>query len=312
MISFRYHVVTVVAVFLALAVGVVLGAGPLRADAEDTSSHQSLSQGERADLQARVRALQQTDAFTDGFASTVAPGVLGSSLRGEAVTLVVLPSAASSDVTGLKNLVGVAGGTVAGTVQVGDKLLDAGSKQLVDELGSQLEDRAKGVSVPAGAGPYERIGALLARAVGSRVKGGEPVDDTATSILSGLRTTKLVATQGTLSRRGDLLLFVAGAGQGDAAARRGTAAIVTSLVQAVDSDSRGVVLAGPVSAAGGDGVVKAVRDDAPVARRVSTVDALDRTAGKVVSVLALAGQAAGKAGQYGAADAADGAMPGAK
>jgi hypothetical protein len=55
-----------------------------------------------------------------------------------------------------------------------------------------------------------------------------------------------------------------------------------------------------------------VRDDVGAARVVSTVDSLGRTAGQVVAVMALAGQAAGQSGQYGAVDAADGAMPGAR
>ena len=71
------------------------------------------------------------------------------------------------------------------------------------------------------------------------------------------------------------------------------------------------MLAGPVASAREGGQVKAVRDDVTAAREVSTVDALGRTAGQVVTVMALAGQAAGRTGQYGAVDAADGAMPGA-
>ena len=81
-------------------------------------------------------------------------------------------------------------------------------------------------------------------------------------------------------------------------------------MQAVDADTDGVVLAGPVASARAGGQVKAVRDDVTAARDVSTVDALGRTAGQVVAVMALAGQAAGRTGHYGAVDAADGAMPG--
>ena len=108
------------------------------------------------------------------------------------------------------------------------------------------------------------------------------------------------------------MLFVAGAGQGTADQRQGATSIVTTLVRAVDADTGGVVLAGPPASARDKGLVKAVRDDVGTARVVSTVDALGRTAGQVVSVMALAGQAAGRAGQYGAVDAADGAMPGAR
>ena len=58
--------------------------------------------------------------------------------------------------------------------------------------------------------------------------------------------------------------------------------------------------------------LKAVRADAGTARAVSTVDSVGSTAGQVVTVLALAGQAAGESGQYGAVSAADGAMPGSR
>ena len=36
MISFRYHVVTLVSVFLALAVGIALGGGPLQGEVDDS------------------------------------------------------------------------------------------------------------------------------------------------------------------------------------------------------------------------------------------------------------------------------------
>jgi hypothetical protein len=45
------------------------------------------------------------------------------------------------------------------------------------------------------------------------------------------------------------------------------------------------------------------------AQEVSTVDTLDRVAGQVVAVMALAEQAGGSAGHYGSVDAADGVMP---
>ena len=64
-----------------------------------------------------------------------------------------LPTAVPSDVSALKDLVGVAGGTVGGTVRVGKQLVDAGQKQLVDELGSQLESRASGIDHPRRRGP---------------------------------------------------------------------------------------------------------------------------------------------------------------
>jgi hypothetical protein len=312
-ISFRYHIVSIVSVFLALAVGVALGGGPLKGEVDNTlvSQVQTDRQAKLA-LQSQITALRSSNTFTDDFAKTVAPGLIGGTLRGRVVTLVALPTATQSDVSGLKDLVGVAGGTVGGTVRIGDQLVDAGDKQLVDELGTQLESRAPDVDIAPDASPYERIGALIARAIGTDVDQGGPVDGPATSILAGLSTTSLMSAEGKLNRRGSLLLFVTGAGQGTRDQRKGASTIVNTLVDAVDQNTDGVVLAGPVASARTGGQVKAVRDDVKVSRDVSTVDSLGRSAGQVVTVMALAGQAAGRAGQYGAVNAADGAMPGAQ
>ena len=103
-----------------------------------------------------------------------------------------------------------------------------------------------------------------------------------------------MSTEGKLTRRGSLVLFVTGPGQGSAEEQQGAATIVDTLVQAVDAATDGVVLAGPVASARAGGQVKAVRDDVTAAREVSTVDSLGRTAGQVVTVMALAGQAGGR------------------
>lgn len=313
MISFRYHIVSIVSVFLALAVGIALGGGPLQGEADNTLVDQVASDRQaKSRLSSRIAALGTANQFTNDFAATVAPGLVGDSLRGRVVTLVVLPSARQSDIKALQALVATAGGRVGGTARVGGALLDAGDKQLVEELGNQLEGRASDLDIPSDAAPYERIGALIGRAVGSDKRGGAAVDGAATSILAGLEAADLMSTVEDLDRRGDLVLFVAGSGEGDQSARTGAAAIITSIVRAVDGVTAGTVLAGPMASAESGGPVKALREDIGAAKEVSTVDSLGRTAGQVVTIMALAGQAAGRTGQYGAVDAADGAMPGAE
>ncbi|MEP7092250.1 MAG: copper transporter [Nocardioidaceae bacterium] len=312
MISFRYHIVSIVSVFLALAIGVALGGGPLKGEVDNSLVDQVKSdRATKTRLQTQISGLRSGNTFLDDFAGTVAPGVLANTLRGRVVTLVVLPTALQADVAGLKALVVTAGGTVGGTLRVGNQLVDVGNKQLVDELGSQLEGRAPALSIPADAGPYERIGTLIGRAIGTLKKSGARVDGTASTILAALDAASLMSTDGTLRRRGDLVLFVTGAGHGTAAAQKGAGTIITALARSVDAVTAGAVLAGPPASARGDGQVKALRDDVGAAKDVSTVDTLGRTAGQVVTVMALAGQAAGRTGQYGAVDAADGAMPGA-
>ena len=312
MISFRYHIVSIVSVFLALAVGVALGGGPLNREVDNTLVEQvQADRTRKAELRSQLASLNSTNAFGDEFAETIAPGLVGSILEDRTVSFLVLPGAQQTEVAALGDMVEVAGGTVGGTVRIGDTLLDVENRQLVDELGTQLLDGANGVSVPADASGYERVGALLARAIGTDEPGGAPVDGTAESILAGLSTAGLLSTGEDLERRGDLVVVVAGAGQGDPQEVQGASSIVTTVTSAVDAATAGVVVAGPVASARGAGVVRAIRDDVVAARDVSTVDVLGRSAARVVIVMALAGQANDQTGHFGAVDAADGAMPGA-
>jgi len=311
-ISFRYHIVSIVSVFLALAVGVALGGGPLKGEVDNTLVKQvETDRKVKAELQAQINDLRGAREFSDAFASNVAPDLLNGQLDGRPVTLVVLPGAEEDSVTSVGNFVNVAGGSVTGTVRIGPELVDVANKQLVDELADQLLDGAKDVSVPDDASAYDRLGALVARAIATDEDGGAEVDDTATSILSGLSTANLMSAEGDLAQRGSLVMFVAGPGSGSVDERQGSNTIVSSIAAAVDARSDGVVVAGPAESARPNGLVTAVRSNVAVAKDVSTVDVVGRDAGAVVAVLALAEQATGKVGHYGASDAPDGAMPGA-
>jgi hypothetical protein len=312
-ISFRYHIVSIVSVFLALAVGVALGGGPLKGEVDNTLVDQvKADRGVKAELRAEIAATRAGSTFSDEFADTIAPGLLGQVLEGRVVTLVALPGSQQAEVSALGDMITTAGGTVGGSVRVGDQLLDVSNRQLVDELGSQLLDGASDVSVPADASGYERIGALMARAVGTdKDAGGAGVDATSDSILAGLSTAGLMSADGALDRRGSLVLFVAGSPTGTEEEQSGASSILATIVSAVDADTDGVVVAGPIASAREQGLVRGIREDVVAARDVSTVDALGRSAARIVAAMALAGQAQDQTGHFGAVDAADGAMPGA-
>lgn len=309
MISFRYHVVSLVAVLLALAVGIVLGSGPLQRDTDEDTA----GDGDRQALlaaEADVDRLEQIVEYDDAFAEATSAGLLRRKLDGRAVTLVALPGADEAALTRLTESVDRAGGRVTAQVVVAEALLEVDNRQLVDELASQMHDTArKQVDVPAGASGYERMGRLLAYAVGSTKKAGERTDRAAESILAGVSTAELVTTRGNVSRRGSLVLVVTGPPVGTADDRAGAGSILATLADAFAQGTDGVVVAGPVSAGAEDGLVAAVRSDPTAAASVSTVDVVERVSGAVVAVLALAGEASGEQGHYGSAAAADGPLP---
>ncbi len=314
MISFRYHVVSLVAVLLALAAGIAVGSGPLQRETE-TGPDGSALQQRLDDAEAQVSALQDAATYDDDYAASTAPRMLLRALPNRAVTLVVLPGAEERSVSEVSAAVDTAGGTVTAQVEITEALLDPANRQLVTELASQLQDSSgQGLAIPAGASGYERFGRLLASAIGTTRPGGQAVTPDGDSILAAVSTADLVTTRGTVARRGSLVVLVAGPPYGSADDQEGAGAIVATLADALDLGTRGAVVAGPRSSAvetgtdGGTGVVAAVRADPTAAARVSTVDVIDRTSGAVLAALALAEQQGGGVGHYGAFGA-DGVLP---
>ena len=96
MIDFRYHLVSIVSIFLALAVGIVLGAGPLKGDLGARLTQETTAlRTDKAELRAELDAEKRGTAARDSFSSAVAPGIMKAKLTGNTVALVIAPGADS-------------------------------------------------------------------------------------------------------------------------------------------------------------------------------------------------------------------------
>jgi hypothetical protein len=311
-ITFRYHVVSLVAVLIALAVGIALGGGPLQRATSDGSAGDDESQT-LVSTRAELDLLLESAGFADAYADQTADALLRDGLGDRAVTMLTLPGADDAHVSQLTDMIERAGGSVTARAAVDQKMLDVANRQLVSELATQMTDSAgKDVDMPAGVSGYEQMGHLLAHALVSRRTGGEPLDSVGESILAGLDTAELLTVTGTVDDRGNLVVVLAGDPYGSPDERAGAGSILVSLMSVLAERSDGLVLAGPVASSAQDGLVGSARADPTAADEVSTVDAVDRTAGAVVTVLALQAEAAGRSGHYGTGAAGDGAVPGAK
>lgn len=297
MISFRSHVVSLLSVFLALAIGVVLGGGPLSevgrsATAEDVAAANSAAE------QARVEA-KQSLAFADQYAGASASRVLGNGLSGQTVVVLRLPGAPDAEVDALTGLVKGSGGSVVGTYQVHPALLDAGQNTLVDTLGSQLAASLKDTEA-AGLATYPRIGRLMGRAVATPTAAGAAGDANTSAILESLVGADLASAEGESARRGALVLVVLG----EEPTGADTDTILAGVTSGIRQVSNGVVVVGRT----GSGLLAALRENDGLGAGVSTVDSVDSGAGRVVGVLALIAASSGKAGSFGASGS-DGALP---
>ena len=287
MISYRHHVVSLVAVFLALAVGVVLGGGPLSELGRAATTDSARTRAQTQDTKAAV-------AFGDDFASAAARTLYGDRLQGHAVSIVSMPGADGDVVSGIAAQVQAAGGSVAGTYEARPALVNVSEKSLVDTLGSQLMTQLDDGVVGADASTYDRIGQLI----GLSLSGDKISLDQANSIRQSLAGAQLMTSPAQASRTA-LVLVVLGHKNTDDA-------ILSGLLSGLATTTTGVVVAGD-AASGADGAMHGLRAE-PVADEVATVDSADSAVGQVTAVLALARSLKVQGGSFGASGS-DGAVP---
>jgi hypothetical protein len=294
-ITLRHHLLTVVAVFLALAAGIVLGGGPL------SDVNQSVVTAGNDDEPAPAADRARTD-YTESFVSALGPGAVGGRLAERSVALVTLPGADEQVVAALAEQVAASGGSVSARYELSDDLVDPGQKSLVDTLGSQLLTQQAEGDVAAEASTYDRIGQLLGLAVATKDVEGQEVNGKARAIVDAVSGAGLMAKPDEVSQRAPLVLLVLGTDARD----EGADAILAGLAQGLAAQSVGVVLAG-TTADGGDGQLGRFRAD-PAASGVASLDGIDTTAGRVATMITLQRSLATPGGAFGASGA-DGPVP---
>lgn len=295
MITLRHHLLTIVAVFLALAAGIVLGGGPL----SDVGPTAATSSGEGQTAPAADRA--QTD-YTESVVSALGPATVSGRLADRSVAVVTVPGADEQVVTALTEQVTAAGGTVSARYDLSADIVDPGQKSLVDTLGSQLLTQQAEGDVAAEASTYDRIGQLLGLAVATKEAGGQGVNGKARAIVDAVSGAGLMAEPGEVSQRSPLVLVVLGTDAGD----EGSDAILAGLAQGLAVQAGGVVVAG-VTSDGGEGQLGRLRAD-PVSAAVATLDGVDTAAGRVATILTLQRSLTTPGGAFGASGA-DGPVP---
>jgi hypothetical protein len=309
-ISLRYHIISIAAVFLSLAVGVVLGS---------TTLSRSLLSGlsnEKEDLAAQVTELQNDKnaqgaqlADADRFATSVGPLAVQGQLAQRTVVIVTTADARPADRDALKTLVGNAGGTVTGELQLTDSFGDPRKADQLRDIVVRL--LPAGVQLPTASDPGTIAGGLLGPLVLISKDNNKPQassEETAAAFAGLSQGGFIKASQGIQPAQLAIVL-TGGAATGDGAGDR--AATIARFATQVDRSGAGTVLAGGAGSASGTGSVGVVRADTAATSILSTVDNVQTAAGRVVIMLALREQLEGNAGRYGDAGNAQGSAPGA-
>nr|WP_218859375.1 copper transporter [Petropleomorpha daqingensis] len=298
-IDFRYHLVSLIAVFLAIALGIVIGTTQLNGKVLDDLRGQvsSLEQDKR-DLEDNTQQLQGQQDEADAFETAVAPALVDGSLNGRSVVLVVTDDQVSSDtVDEVTALIGQAGGTVSGTIRLAPAYSDPAKT-------SALENYVTGgglptsVTLPAGGDAGQLAASVLAQVLMTKVTDPPPSTADLSSVLAGLTSLKVLsADSASVTPANFAVVLTAGAFKGDDADQRNSA--LAELAAALDAAGEGAVVSGDAASAADQGLVGVLRNDPTTSAAVSTVDNVDSIAGQISTVLALGSEGDGTSGKYG-------------
>jgi hypothetical protein len=298
LINFRYHIVSLMAVFLALAVGIVLGVTLLSDPANETIQAQAAAdRKELQEIRAELTQRNALDAYRDSYAAKVGTPLTANALQGDNVAIIVMPDAPTRVVSTISEAITAAGGVVVSNVEVNRSVFDPAKKDEVTEVVGPLAAKAGGVANDTLATQYGRV-----LAQGLLAKSSGPSDAASTEALDALSSAKLVSVDSKVTQRASLAVVVTAAAPAADQPKIGND-IVTAHVQtdfALRDGATGLVVAGPNSddVAGTD--VQVIRTPGTNADLVSTVDVADLPSGVTTTVLALQEQSRGGQGHYGA------------
>jgi len=307
-ISLRYHIISIGAVFLALALGVVLGSTAISDRLLSGLGSERTRLGQQvADLQAEGDGLRARLDDAAAFAAALGPRAVRGTLQDRTVVLVTTSGADPVDRDGLVALLRSAGATVTGEVQLTDAFTDPSRSDQLTELTTRLLPAGAQLPTAPDAGTLTGglLGSLLLLDPGTGV--APAGSEQTAAVLAGLGDGGFVRA-GPQVQPAQLAVVLTGAaaagnGSGD---RAGT---VARFATQLDRSGAGAVLAGRPGSAQADGALGVVRADTAATSVLSTVDDVGSPSGRIATVLALAEQAQGRAGRYGTAGNADAVAP---
>ncbi|WP_225754209.1 copper transporter [Actinotalea sp. Marseille-Q4924] len=331
MIDFRYHLVSLISVFLALAVGIALGAGPLEESIGNTLTGQvDQLREERADLREQLEQaeadLTRSQAALDDVSGDLLAEVMGQRRVALVQVADVEPEVRDAVIARLEQ----AGATVSATVQVTDAWTDpaelAFRQSLAGRLVEYLDPRP---ADDAGTGT-ELAEALAQGLTAARPEDPDAVAESAAVVLELLREGGLIEVAADVTAPADAVVVLAGPAvsavqaeqeqeqadqetvepevlQQEDELRESRLGAAQQISTAVQLRSAGAVVAG------GDlvepSLVQRLRADDATVGLVSTVESVQRVSGQVAVPLALAARISGVVGHYGTSESATDLMP---
>ena len=300
MIDFRYHLVSLIAVFLAVALGIVIGTTALNEPILADIKHQVTAlEGDKRSLEDRTQQLQTQLDTTDAFEEAVAPALVNGTLAGRSVLFVVADDGVAPEtVDNMATLVGKAGGTVSGTITLQSEYSDPSTAAALQGYvtGGGLPTSVQDLPTTDDTGKL--VGALLGQVLMIPAHGSAPDAASLSSVMAGLTALNVLTPEGDkVAPANYVVVLTQNAFTGNDAEARNN--MLVDLVSALDAAGSGAVVAGDGKASQDNGLVGVIRADTGLSAALTTVDNAATSAGRISTVLALGQEGAGTSGKYG-------------
>lgn len=299
MISFRYHLVSIIAVFLALAVGIVVGTTALNGPVTTDLRHQVNSlKSDRSTLSNQVKTLQSQVDNAGQFASSFGAQLVSGTLKGKSVLLVGMPGVATGMEDGIAAQLTAAGAQLTGRLNLAGDYIDQTEASKIDTMVTSNHP----------------IGLNLTTTSDARVLGAETLayvllgsgqQTDLKSVLSSFANLHMLSSNASDVNPAKSIVVIA---SGTLATGSYGGQAELDLVSALQGKGGDVVVAGDSGSATGGGLVAMTRQGSAKSA-VSTVDNADTPYGQVSTVLAMAQLQNSQTGNYGTGPGADALFP---
>jgi hypothetical protein len=303
LINFRYHIVSLMAVFIALSVGIAVGVSLSPSVDQGLLQQAAQDRKQVTDLRAELDRRKALDDYRNAYDEQVGAAVSAGVLNGQRVAMVAMPDAPADVLRTISNAVVASGGTVVRDVKVNTEAFDpARSEEVTDALSNYIGPLGLNDTMSAAT----RLGVALGRSIGS--KEVQDRDALAIAVGESLEKRGLVSISKEAAAQAQLIIVVTAR----ASEPRPTPEELAAHVQFdVGLTTRaGVVLAGPNSEDIEGTDVLTARSDPTAVDSLSTVDVADLSSGVTTVVLAGKERLLGRPSQhYGALAKADAPLP---
>jgi copper transport outer membrane protein MctB len=301
LITFRYHLVSIVSVFLALALGVLVGTTVVNQGVLNDLRHRTDSAAKRSrDLEKQVTDLQRDIKDWNSFATAAEPLLVQGQLTGADIVLVTQEGVGAGDLESVRRTLQDAGAKVVAELVLTKRMAlsdQTASADLAQVLGASPSPDPGGLAEAA------------ARRLAERLAAGPTSPDA--DLIDRLRTAGFLIIRGggtpqDLGATFQAVVLLVG---GKDPPALDPARFLQPLTASLVDSSRPVVAAETTDTA--SSLVALIRNDGSMDGHLVTVDNTDQIPGRVAVVFGLRDLLAtpGKGGDYGVKDGASGILP---